>query len=93
MYINKDLSIDQRRNIVKPTSDIFARYLFTSRKHENLTKSFINAVLTDSGRPKISKVIIKSPFNLAESINAKESVMDVEAVDEEGRLYDFVTAF
>ena len=88
MFIDKNLDVSQRRNIVKPTSDIFARYLLTRSRHEHLTKSFINAVLLDSGRPPVSRIIIRSPFNLAESMNAKESVMDVEAVDSDGRTFD-----
>lgn len=88
MIISENIPVEQRRNIVKPTSDIFVRYLLNSESHKNLTKSFINAILKDSGKPLIKHIILRSPFNLAESLTSKESVVDVEATDNDGKIYD-----
>jgi len=76
------------RSHIQPTSDIFARYLLSSPKNVHLTKSFINAVLEDSGEDPVEKVQILSPFNLRESIFDKETVMDIKVSDIKGHTYD-----
>src|SRR5574344_421029 len=45
IYMKKDLTAEEARRTISPTSDLFARWLFSAPNHENLTKSFINAVL------------------------------------------------
>ena len=49
IYMKKDLTAEEARRTISPTSDLFARWLFSAPNHENLTKSFINAVLEDAG--------------------------------------------
>ena len=71
-----------------PTSDIFVRYLLASPKNTDITKSFINAVLEDSGRRQVNSVTITSPFNLRQSIRDKETVMDIKVQDTDGCPYD-----
>lgn len=85
---NKRMELEQRRKTVLPTSDIFARYLLSNRKYVHLTKSFINSVLEDSSRPLIERVAIRFPFTLAESYRSKETILDVEAYDQNGRIFD-----
>ena len=48
---------------VKPTSDIFFKYLFGVEEHKPILMDFINAVLKDSGFPLITDLEIKNPFN------------------------------
>lgn len=76
------------RSHISPTSDIFVRYLLASPKNTDITKSFINAVLEDSGQQPVMSVKITSPFNLRQSIRDKETVMDVKVQDSGGRSYD-----
>jgi len=73
---------------IKPTADIFIKYLLGSQKNKDLLLSFINAVLEDSEFPKIVKVEIKNPFNLKYFLTDKESILDVKATDENNRQYD-----
>jgi predicted transposase/invertase (TIGR01784 family) len=73
---------------VKPTSDIFFRYLFGSEEHKSLLLSFINSVMEDVGFPLLSSVEIKNPFNVRTIVLEKESILDVKATDETGRQYD-----
>src|SRR5574344_1783410 len=88
IYMNKDLTVEEARRTISPTSDLFARWLFSAPNHENLTKSFINAVLDDAGHEQIASVRILSPFNLAESIRLKETVLDMKVADQSGQQYD-----
>lgn len=73
---------------VKTFSDIFVRYLLGDEKNTDILKSFINAVNIDSGFAPVTDVIIKNPYNLRDIENSKESILDVKAVDEEGKIYD-----
>ncbi len=73
---------------VKPWADIFIRYLFGRPANEKLLLSFTNAVLEDSGIPTIVTLEIKNPFNLADEMLAKESILDIKATDEHGAIYD-----
>ncbi|MBF0411958.1 MAG: PD-(D/E)XK nuclease family transposase [Desulfamplus sp.] len=41
---------------IKPTSDIFIKYLLGTEEHKDLLLSFINAVMTDSGFPLVKSV-------------------------------------
>jgi predicted transposase/invertase (TIGR01784 family) len=88
IYMKKDLTAEEARRTISPTSDLFARWLFSAPNHENLTKSFINAVLEDAGHEQIASVRILSPFNLAESIRLKETVLDMKVSDQSGQQYD-----
>jgi predicted transposase/invertase (TIGR01784 family) len=74
--------------MVKPSSDIFVKYLLGREEGKPLLCSFINAVLHDSGFGTIVSIEIKNPFNLKEAIADKETILDIKAKDEKGRLYD-----
>ena len=67
-------------------SDIFFRYLFGCPENEDLLVDFINAVFRDTGKKIISKATVLNPFNLKDSFNAKESILDVKAATDDGRL-------
>ena len=73
---------------IKPTADIFIKYLLGSQENRDLLLSFINSVLEDAKFQKIVRVEIKNPFNLKSFLNDKESILDVKATDENGRQYD-----
>jgi predicted transposase/invertase (TIGR01784 family) len=75
-------------NYVKPSSDIFIKYLLGSEKNKDLLISFINAVFEDSGFSKITEVEIKNPFNIKNFSIDKESILDIKAADENGRQFD-----
>lgn len=76
------------RTYVKPTSDLFIRYLLGSEKNKDVLLDFINSFLEDEGFTLAVKLEIKNPFNLKELPEAKESVLDVKAQDAKGRLFD-----
>ena len=72
---------------VKPTSDIFIRFLLGSESNKDLLLDFINAVLEDAEFPLIRSVTILNPFNLKTTIYDKESILDVKAVDAYGKVF------
>lgn len=84
----EEITREEARKIIFPTSDIFSRYLLSSEKYKDLAKSFINAVLEDSGKTPVESITIKSPFNLADCFTGKESILDAATADTEGRMYD-----
>ena len=73
---------------VKPTSDIFIKYLLGSAENRDLLLSFINAVMDNSGFPLITSVEIKNPFNLKKFVHEKQSILDIKATDENGRIFN-----
>ena len=72
--------------MLDPTIDIVFRSLLGSEANEDVLIFVINAVLQPD-KPVVS-VKIKNPFNLAEYKNAKVSILDIKAVDSQGRLFD-----
>ena len=85
---SKRLTPDEARQIIKPTSDIFARYLFSSEHLKHLTLSFINAVRLDAGLQPATSVTLKNPFCLGDSAVIKETILDVEVEEPDGVIYD-----
>ena len=73
---------------VSPTSDIFVLYLLGKEENSDLLVNFINAVLVDADFDPIVTALVKNPFNLRNFVNDKESILDVKAVDDSGRIYD-----
>ena len=73
---------------IAPANDFFFRYLFGKTGHESLTLDFVNAVLADLGLGPLLSLVIQNPFNPKESVEDKESVLDIKARDEDGRIYN-----
>ena len=73
---------------VKPTSDIFIKYLFGTEENKILLLAFINAVLENSEFPPIKSVELKNPFNLKKIVFDKESILDIKATDESGKIFN-----
>ncbi|OHD14448.1 MAG: hypothetical protein A2086_09000 [Spirochaetes bacterium GWD1_27_9] len=73
---------------IKPTSDIFFKYLFGREETKDLLISFINAVFEEKKLFKIQTVEIKNPFNIKKFILEKESILDIKGEDEKKRKYD-----
>ena len=72
------------KNYVKPTSDLFIRYLLGSEENIDILLDFINTMLTDLEFAPAISLIIRNPFNLKELPDAKESSLDVKAREETG---------
>ena len=70
------------------TNDFVFKYVFGREENAPILLSFVNAVLEDSGFRPIASVSIKDPINHRRADYAKESVLDIRAVDEHNRQYD-----
>jgi predicted transposase/invertase (TIGR01784 family) len=73
---------------VKPTSDIFIKYLFGKEEHKPLLLDFINAVQKNADFPLIRDLVIKNPFNIKTTVMEKETILDIKAVAENGQTYN-----
>ncbi len=81
------MSVNKKVNIL-PYTDVFVRYLLGDEKNNDLLLSFINAVNTDYNLPLIKSVTIRNPYNLKKAVKEKETILDVKATDESGKIYN-----
>ena len=61
----------------KVLNDYFMRYLLAKEDSQNILKDLINSVRIDAGQEGFEEVTILNTFNLKESINGKETIVDV----------------
>lgn len=69
-----------------PKVDVVFRKLFGSEENKDLLIALINGIVG----PKLllTDLTIKNPYNLASYIEARESILDIKAVDQDGKWYD-----
>ena len=65
-------------------NDYFMRFLLAKEDSQNILKDLINYVRIDAGQEPLEEVIILNTFYLKESINGKESIVDVRAKTKSG---------
>ena len=68
----------------KVLNDYFMRYLLSKEDSQNILKDLINSVRIDAGQEPFEEVTILNTFNLKESINGKETIVDVRAKTKNG---------
>ena len=68
----------------KVLNDYFMRYLLAKEDSQNILKDLINSVQIDAGQEGFEEVTILNTFNLKESINGKETIVDVRAKTKNG---------
>jgi len=71
---------------LNPKIDLVFKKIFGTEQNKNILKSLINSVLPINEQ--IVEVTIKNPYNEADFIGDKLSVVDIKATDEKGRWYD-----
>lgn len=71
---------------INPKVDLAFKKLFGSEENKDLLKSFINSMLP--AEEQMADLEIKNPYNLADYMEGKLTILDIKAVDEKGRLYD-----
>ncbi|MBP5622623.1 MAG: Rpn family recombination-promoting nuclease/putative transposase [Thermoguttaceae bacterium] len=69
-------------------NDRVFRAIFANENNRDLLKILLNVVLKEAGRTPVKEVRIKNPFLLGEWNDLKEGILDVYAVDENGREFD-----
>jgi predicted transposase/invertase (TIGR01784 family) len=71
---------------INPKVDFAFKKLFGSEENKDLLISFINSILTE--QEQVKDITIKNPYNVSNYINGKMSILDIKAVDENGKWYD-----
>jgi predicted transposase/invertase (TIGR01784 family) len=72
--------------LINPKVDLAFKKLFGSEENKDLLKSLLNAILPPN--EKLSELQLKNPYNLADYMEGKLSILDIKAVDEKGKWYD-----
>ena len=67
-----------------PLNDYFMRYMFAKEGHEHILLNLINSVRSDYNQETFEEVKVLNTFNLKETINDKQSIVDVRAVTKSG---------
>lgn len=70
------------------TNDFLFRHIFGDEKNSAILLSFVNAVFESKGLALLSKIEAVNPNLGAHDIAQKEGILDVRAVDSQGRQYD-----
>uniref|UniRef100_UPI003F4C3033 Rpn family recombination-promoting nuclease/putative transposase n=1 Tax=Brachyspira catarrhinii TaxID=2528966 RepID=UPI003F4C3033 len=67
-----------------PLNDYFMRYMFAKEGHEHILLNLINSVRSDYNQETFEEVTVLNTFNLKETINDKQSIVDVRAITKSG---------
>ena len=70
---------------IRPTVDLIFKAIFGDERHANITRSFLNDILVEIGRPRAASLEILNPFRPGHFSGDKDIVLDVRAVDDRGR--------
>ena len=71
---------------INPKVDFAFKKLFGSEENKDLLTAFINSVLPEDEQ--INYIELRNPYNIANFLNDKMSILDVKARDENGTWYD-----
>jgi len=69
---------------ISQIDDFYARWLLGQNGHEDLLLDFINTFMLDSKMKTFESLIIKNPFNLKDSKDDTQSIVDVSAKTDTG---------
>jgi len=72
---------------IDPKVDFAFKRLFGHEKNRAILMSLLNAVLESSGGRRIVDLQILNPFSLKEALDDKTSIVDISAVDQDGRKF------
>ncbi len=78
----------QASQLPSALNDVIFHYIFAHQEWSSCLKTLLNTVLQDSGRLPLDELTIRSPFNLAQFVGDKLSVIDVRARDTCGRWFN-----
>jgi predicted transposase/invertase (TIGR01784 family) len=70
------------------TNDYIFRYVFGRKESTPMLLDLVNAVLTDAGSRPVLSLELQNPVNPRDASWAKETVLDILAIDEDKRQFD-----
>ncbi|MDW8297319.1 MAG: PD-(D/E)XK nuclease family transposase, partial [Raineya sp.] len=71
--------------ILNPKIDLVFKKLFGSEENKDILMSLINAILPP--HQQVADITLKNPYNFADYIEGKLSVLDIKAESVDGRLF------
>ncbi|MEI6874247.1 MAG: Rpn family recombination-promoting nuclease/putative transposase [Spirochaetota bacterium] len=74
--------------MLKAVNDMVFKFIFGSEERKELLREFVNLVLSRVNLPLASTMTLRNPFNLRQFETDKESILDIGAADESGRMFD-----
>jgi len=74
-------------HFINPTIDCVFKAILGAEAHEPILIHFLNAMLNLLGEHKIRSVILKNPYNAKDYMSAKDTIVDVKATDNQGKIY------
>ena len=69
-------------------NDLVFKFIFGTEVRKELLREFVNIVLARVGLPLAAELTLRNPFNLKQTQTDKESILDIGATDETGRMFD-----
>jgi len=73
---------------LRMTNDFIFHYVFGRPESVPVLLKLVNAVLVDAGSPSVVSLELRSPVSLRDARWAKETVLDIRAIDENRRQID-----
>jgi predicted transposase/invertase (TIGR01784 family) len=70
------------------TNDLIFKLIFGQEETKDILQNFVHAVLENAGNPPIKVLELKNPVNLRQTDYLKETILDINAIDETGRQFD-----
>jgi predicted transposase/invertase (TIGR01784 family) len=74
--------------MLRAVNDMVFKFIFGDESRKELLRELVNLVLGRVGLPLAATVTIRNPFSLRKFPSDKEAVLDIEASDDSGRLFD-----
>jgi predicted transposase/invertase (TIGR01784 family) len=74
--------------MLRAVNDMVFKFIFGEESRKELLRELVNLVLERVGLPLAATVTIRNPFSLRKFASDKEAVLDIEASDDSGRLFD-----
>ena len=72
---------------INPLIDCCFKKIFGSESNKNLLSSMVNAVLEESGEPRVVELEILNPYNPKDFLGDKLSIVDLKAKNEKGEWF------
>jgi predicted transposase/invertase (TIGR01784 family) len=72
---------------INPTVDCVFKAILGTEENKNLLIHFLNAILEPKKASLIKDVTIKNPYNEKEFSTDKLTIVDIKAIDENGKIY------
>ncbi|MFZ4616560.1 MAG: Rpn family recombination-promoting nuclease/putative transposase [Rectinemataceae bacterium] len=74
--------------MLRAVNDMVFKFIFGEESRRELLRELVNLVLERVGLPLAATVTIRNPFSMRKFPSDKEVVLDIEASDDSGRLFD-----